>query len=77
MGSVAIVGAEGTTGREELRALLASEQARRMLAEKRLSDVTSESVLPLRSHDRHRWAENQADQCIRYQCVQAHTYVNT
>lgn len=40
VGAVAIVGAEGTEGREELRALLASERARRMMAEQRLADTT-------------------------------------
>lgn len=41
VGAVAIVGAEGTEGREELRALLASERARRMMAEQRLVDTTA------------------------------------
>lgn len=39
VGAVAVVGAEGTGGREELRALLASERARRLMAEQRLSDT--------------------------------------
>lgn len=46
MGAVAIVGAEGTESREELRALLASERARRQLAEARLADPSGAPAVP-------------------------------
>ena len=39
VGTVAIVGADGTEGREELRALLDAEQARRKMAERRYAEA--------------------------------------
>lgn len=48
VGAVAIVGAEGTESREELRALLASERARRQLAEGRLAASAPAPHRPLR-----------------------------
>ena len=50
VGTVAIVGADGTEGREELRALLDAEQARRKMAERRYA----EALLP--PAERPRWA---------------------
>lgn len=49
VGAVAIVGAEGTEGREELRALLASERARRHMAEQRLADTVVSPSRPRHS----------------------------
>ena len=53
VGAVAIVGAEGTEGREELRALLASERARRLMAEQRLADTLVSPSRPRHSQCVH------------------------